>query len=160
MTLPIFALTPNQSSYSIEGPTDTIQVKLDGGKSRFRRNVLDGTSNVTCSWTLEQVAYDYLWAFYRTAIGRGSLPFKINLILENSELQLYTATFLPNSLQLTGMEGLNYMVSGTLEVTPLDADPDSDQIIIDSFEALGTGITDDFNGYDKIANVYLPELHS
>jgi len=124
---------PSRASYSVARGAETLAVKLDGGASRFRRDILSAAFLVDVEWQLDVSGYNYINAFYRTTIVHGSLPFTINLILDQAALVEYTAKIIPGTFRLTRQEGLLYVVSAQLEVTA--ADPSGDATVVSNYEA-------------------------
>lgn len=118
-----FLITPESSSYAVERGNEVVRVELDGGAGRYRADVLHSSFKVDCQWIFTRSQYDYAMAFFRTQTQRGSLPFEIELIIEDFDLGERTAYFIPGSFKLTGQRGLAYFVSGTLEVLP-EINPD------------------------------------
>lgn len=120
-TLPNLALSPDQANYT-SAPNSAnpgvVSTQLDGGASRFRADQL-GTSLVyTIQWTCNKKNYNYLMAFWRTAVNFGADPFTIDLILDSGDLQTYEAHFVPGTFGLTGQSGETYIVAASIEVLP------------------------------------------
>lgn len=130
-------IPPEGTSYSVQPGVETLATKLDGGASRFRRDILDAASTVDCNWILDPQEYNYLAAFYRTGAGRGALPFHVELIIDTSLPQTYSAHFIPGTFQLTQQRGHAYFVAAQLEVVPLRVLDRSatDDAIMDAYEA-------------------------
>lgn len=130
-------LVPENSSYAVSKDAEIISTKLDGGASRRRKDILQGSFNVNVTWILNAEEYDYLEAFWRTTIDHGSLPFEIDLILDYKDMYEYTAYFVEGSKKLTGQRGLAYFVSAQLEVTsPIYEDEATDDAaVVAAFEA-------------------------
>lgn len=120
MELVKFVLPPDQASYSVVDGTEVIGSKLDGGASRYRRDILNSTSRVTVQWTIGPDEYKYVRAFYKAVTVSGSLPFEIELILDEPELTTHKAYFVPGSMALRQQQGLTYFVSAELEVYPAE----------------------------------------
>lgn len=121
---------PERSGYAATPGIETIATALDGGLGRYRADQLGASAQVTVQWTVGRNDYNYLMAFYRTAINRGSSPFLIDLILDSADALEYTANLVPGSLNLNSQSGLTYVVQATLEVQPLPLDVASDAIIL------------------------------
>jgi hypothetical protein len=118
-------ITPTQSGYTanIPGPLSSIQ---EGAKSLFRKDVERNSFQVTVNWTLNAYGYQYIRSFYRGVSLKGSVPFSIMLILNNSTPTLYDALFVPGTFQLTALETETYIVQASLEVTPNAANDAAD----------------------------------
>lgn len=118
---------PTRDGYSAQRGQEVLAVQLDGGASRFRRDILNAPFRVTTSWQCNPEQYNYLNAFYRTATEHGSSPFEIDLFLDNADYVEYTAKFIPASFKLDSQSGLTYYVSAELEVEkPFDPDEATD----------------------------------
>lgn len=120
-----FVLPPDNSSYSVTDGMETIATQLDGGASRYRRDVLGATSKVMVAWTVGPDEYKYIRSFYRGITASGSLPFEIDLLLDEPELTPHKAYFRPGSLSLNGQKGYTYYVSAELEVYPAPVSPNA-----------------------------------
>lgn len=121
-----FIIPPDSSSYSVSDGKEVVAIQLDGGASRYRRDVIGATSTVSVSWILGREQYLYLRSFYRGLAGKGATPFLIDLILDDFELTEHKAYFVPGSVQLTGQKGLTYWVSAQLEVYPNEDNDNGD----------------------------------
>lgn len=123
MELVKFVLPPDNSSYSATDGKEVVATQLNGGASRYRRDILGATSTVDCVWILGQDEFKYLRSFYRAISESGSTPFLIDLILDDFELTEHKAYFVPGSMKLTGQKGLTYWASAQLEVYPAEISP-------------------------------------
>jgi hypothetical protein len=130
MPLPILQLPPDQASYAFTPSASSVATQLDGGASRFRADQLGAAIVLTVQWTLNAFNFDYLMAFYRTAITYGSDPFTISLILDSDAPQAYTAHFMPGTFNLISQSGNTYIVGGTIEAIPNSAYASGDAAII------------------------------
>lgn len=135
MTLPKMLLTPAYSGFSASPAADTLQAQLDGGPSRFRLNQTGAAVTVQVQWGLTRNGFNYLEAFFR--LLPGSMPFLIDLIIDNADLTEYTARLVPGSKQLAGVQGLQRIVTAQLEVKPTRSDPAVDAAIVALYGAYG-----------------------
>jgi len=133
-------LIPESAGYAVDRGQEVLSVKLDGGASRMRKDIIGAAFDVNVAWKLDPEQYDYLNAFFRTATARGSLPFTIDLVLDKTEYQTVTARFVPKTLKLTGQQGLSYFMSATLEVeAPINlTEAADDTTTIDEYEEAHT----------------------
>lgn len=156
MSLTKFLLPPNESSYSVTDGQESIATKLDGGASRFRKDILDSTSTVKATWLLTPAKFEYFRAFYKTATKSASLPFLIDLILDDADgLVEYTAYFTPGSMKLSGVAGLSYTIESDMEVIPKPADDDYNELLIAMYEQYGEdrqGFIDMLDALEQLAN--------
>jgi hypothetical protein len=107
-----------------------ISTQLDGGAPRIRQDKLGSVHIIDVAWFVGPDDYKYLMAFYRTGTSQGALPFTIDLVIDDSVPQEYTATFVPQSFKLESVEGLTFTVRAQLAVLPTTADAAADQLII------------------------------
>lgn len=108
---------PSQDAYSVEYSSNSIAVKLEGGRSRFGLTKKNGVDVVNVEYDLNQEDYQYFWAFYNDATKRGALPFQSYLYLNSSDLTLHLCKFVPGSLRLVRQDGNKFVVAATLEVS-------------------------------------------
>lgn len=121
---------PDSSSYTVTDGTEIVRVELDGGRGRYRRDILNSTRLVTVRWILDREQYEYIRSFYKVAVAQASAPFKIDLILDKATLTEHDAYFIPNTMKLDSQIGLSYTVSAQLEVVPLESDIYTDSALI------------------------------
>lgn len=124
MTLPVLPngangqpLTPDKANYITSSqPGAVIQTKLDGGGSAFRLDKLNAASLITVTWSISAVDYATLYAFWKTTLIIGSLPFTASLYLESNVLQAYTCHFMPDTFGIQSVSGDTTVVGAQLEV--------------------------------------------
>lgn len=151
----ILSLAPDQAGYSVEDGEEVLSVRLDGGLSRYRRDVVGAASSVRVQWTVGPTEYAYLRAFYRTTTGRGTEAFLVDLILDSATLTRHTAYFVPGSMKLTGVSGLTYTVQAMLEVKPLAPDADYDAALVALYEAYGEQSAAFLSDLEQFVNSYM-----
>lgn len=156
MALSKFTIPPNKEGYGVTDGSEVIGVKLDGGASRYRRDVVGSTSRVTVQWSLNPSSYRYIRAFFRTATANGSSPFLIDLLMDEPALTEHTAHFVPDSMQLTNVRGNTYTVSAELEIKPLPADEEYDTALVMLYEEYGLVAPYFINQLEHLVNVQLP----
>jgi len=138
MALTKLTIPPDQASYSTKDGNETLSVKLDGGQSRYRRDILEASSAVTVVWSATPGQFQYLRAFYKTVALRGALPFLIDLYLDLPTLTEHEVHFVPGSFGLTGQRGLQFTVSAQLEVKPLEVDDEYNETIVMLYNEYGS----------------------
>jgi hypothetical protein len=113
-------ISPSAVQFSVNQPSEVLRTPVEGGLSRYRREVIGSRAIVDCLWEgLSSASYDYMWAFYRAETLNGSLPFSIELEL-TSELELFeNVYFVHGSFKLSGIQGDTYSMSAQLIVDPL-----------------------------------------
>lgn len=155
-----FQIPPEQARYSVTDGEETLRTQLDGGKGRYRRDVLNSTSKVTVTWLFGKEQYEYFRAFYKSTTKTASQPFLIDLIMDGVDaLTEHTAYFVPGKIKLTKVQGLSYSVQAELEVEPADVDDAFYDIIVLSYEEFGENrqaMLDLLNGLEQLVNVDLP----
>jgi hypothetical protein len=159
MALTKFAIAPNQSGYSVKDGKETLSAKLDGGTSRYRRDVLNSSSMVNVQWTLNQEEFRYFRAFYNGTTVSGSLPFLIDLVLDLGELTEHEAYFVPDSVQTNQVVATqNFTVSAQLEVKPTPEDAEHDSTLVMLYNEYGSFEEADavLNQLETLTNVDLP----
>lgn len=149
-------LAPDQATYDVTDATQVVSVQLDGGMSRTRADIENGTSIVTAEWSIDPAQYQYLRAFYRTASQNASEPFNIDLILDQPGLTTHVATFVAGSMKLASQAGLTYVVTASLEVQPVVQNDDLNNSIMDMFESYGEYSYIVLNELEKFVNFELP----
>lgn len=137
--MPMLKLTlpPDQSAYSVTDGSEVVSSKLDGGASRYRRDVLNSTSTVSAQWTVGPEAYKYLRAFFKSVTTNGALPFLIDLLLDEPILTEHKAYFVPGSMSLGQQQGMTYFVRASLEVYPIVQNDAANVSYVEMFNALG-----------------------
>ena len=116
-----FSIPPESSGYTMEDPAEVIAIKLDGGASRFRRDKIGSTSKVSVRWTFDREDYTYFRNFYHALLGRGSLPFLIDLVLDEASPTEHKCYFVPGTVRLAEQRGHYYGVTAELEAHPIVA---------------------------------------
>lgn len=117
-----------QSGYTVNFGNDVIAQELDGGPSRYRRDIRRNSHLVNVSWVLKLKGYQYLTAFYRVWMRNPSQPFLAQLIIDD-ELKDYEC-FFKSAIQLNSKNGPVYQVSAQLEVKALIADDVFDELLV------------------------------
>lgn len=115
--------------------TEVLAAELDGGKPRLRLDILNASSRVSVSWKFNKADYNYFWAFFRTTLVRGSLPFELDLVMEGSGMQERTVQFVPGTVQLGQKDGDVHVINADLYVDPISADASADNAVVDAYNA-------------------------
>lgn len=149
-------LTPDQASYAVsDSSNEVIRVALQGGAGRYRRDILNGSKLVNVTWTIGPADYDYLQMFYRVATYRAGEPFRIDLLIGESNLTEHDARFIPGTFQLQSQRGLTFTVSAQLEVTAKQYDYAYEDSLISITGSYGNFESADsvLNQLEKLVNV-------
>jgi len=111
-TLPFL---PETTSYSTTPSSGIVTVKLDGGLSKSRLDVLGSSSIVSCSWLLTTEEFSQLMAFYHVVGAKGSRVFIADLVIYGT-LQQVECRFVADSLRINSPSFSAVGVSAELEV--------------------------------------------
>lgn len=155
MSLTRLNLRPQSASYSAKDNKEVVAVQLDGGASRYRRDILNATSIVNVQWVLTDVEYRYIRIFYKEIIKSGALPFEIELIINDSEVELHKAYMVPGSFALKRQRGLSYTVGARLEAYPIAKDSDEDLQFALLFSEFGVDYEDVFPSLEDELNTLI-----
>jgi hypothetical protein len=113
-------IPPDQNGYGFVDPEEVLMVRLEGGASKFRRDILNSNFRLNVQWTLNSAEYTYFRTFYNTIITRGSDPFLLDLYVDDGDnLTEHQCYFIPGSTGLKNQNGKSFIVSATLEVHPI-----------------------------------------
>jgi hypothetical protein len=124
------ALPPDQSGYALTMSSGVIMTELDGGRPRIRRDVIGESHRVRVQWTLCRDSYDFMLAFYRTAIDRGALPFLATLLIDDRMPAKYECTMQPGSFSMGNHSGHRFVISATLFVVPRADTAEDDNLLL------------------------------
>ena len=150
-------LVPDKASYTVKDGKEVVSIQLDGGAARYRRDVLNAASRVTCLWNLDPAEYQYFRAFYRTSTQNGSQTFLASLMLDEPVLRDFEAHFVPDSVMLREQSGLLYVMAAELEVSPLPVDDAFNQAVVDLWtEGAGDVVPGIANPLHVLVNIRLP----
>lgn len=132
------SIPPDQAGYATTNGSGTKRTELDGGLGRYRRDMLNQSSLVNCSWTVNKGDYNYLMAFYRINELDGGEGFLVDLILDEYQPIEYIAHIIPGSWALTSQSGTGYTVGVQLEIEAIEHDYVYDQALIDIIGIYGS----------------------
>jgi len=157
MTLLKFAIPPDNNGYSFTDGEEVLSVALQGGASKYRLDILNANIRLNVQWTLDRNQYNYIRAFYKSVLISGSLPFLLDLYVDNPfELTEHECYIIPKTFGLKSQKGLSFVVGCSLEVKPVAM----------TSENLNTGLvyglfqefSEDYClSFDDITNVQLDE---
>ena len=152
-----FQLPPDSAAYTVVDGKEVIAIQLDGGAARYRRDILNANSKVTCQWTFDRDEYQYLRAFYKTSTSNGSLPFLIDLALDDPALTEHQAYFVPGSMSLREQRGHMYVVAAELDVKPIPRDQAYDESLVMIWSGYAPDPSLFLNQLEQLVNVQMPE---
>ena len=150
-----FPFLPTSASYAVDYGAEAFAVKLDGGLSRYRRDIIGSSKLVEASWQFGPGEFQYFEAFYRTATEFGSEPFLLDLIIDEAIPVERTCNFVPGTKRLDSQSGLTYIVSVRLEIAPKQYSADYDNSLLDLMEFYGSlnQIDTNLNLLEKLVNI-------
>lgn len=118
MATPVLTYMPVRDSYSFSPAYNTVEVRLDGGKSRKRTDIFGGVHTVTPTWILDKTNYTVFMGFFRERIQQGSRNFLAPMLTDIAFVMNHTCTLIGGMPKLVQQSGDAYFVSASLEVTP------------------------------------------
>ena len=118
MATPILEFMPVRDSYTVTPAYNTIEVRLDGGKSRKRTDVFGGVHIITPTWILDKTDYTAFMGFFRERIQQGSRSFIAPILTDIAFVMDHLCTLVGGMPKLVQQAGDAYYVTATLEVTP------------------------------------------
>lgn len=148
-------LRPDEASYAQTPGSEVASVQLDGGRAWRRKTKENASSIVNATWVLEEVEHQVFWAFYRGNTSRGSLPFDMDLVLEDSILEDVECYFNGEPALASKDNGV-YTITAELEVIRPEYDPDLDLAILDGYTAYGDSLAAIFDRLAIFANIEMP----
>lgn len=109
-------VVPDESSFTSKRmETEFLRAVLEGGEGHYRRDLVGSSLKVTAQWTLDDIDYEYVSAFYRVFID-SQRPFKLDLPVRSSDFVEVLCSFMPGTYKLTKQVAHSYTVQATLEV--------------------------------------------
>lgn len=130
-------IRPDQSSYTLQRTTSGyLQVQLDGGEGRYRRDILGSSAKVPVTFTLDADDYEYISSFYRVYMD-SLRPFFVDLIAEDEEIVECLCHIVPDTFKLTKQVARIFTIQATLEVQLPDYDLEADYGSLYMRDALG-----------------------
>lgn len=130
MALNILNRCSTQSGYSVSYRSGVIAQELDGGAPRFKRRLKNAYHTINVRWVVGELGFQYLDAFYNVWCENPSQPFYANLKVNGPEYKPYECFFVPDSFQLTEVEGLFFTLTAQLRTRP-SVDSDLNKIIVE-----------------------------
>lgn len=110
---------PVRDGYAVEVSYPSINIALEGGPSRRRRDYLHAPHTVELTWLLTSAKqYTQFMGFFRSTIKFGTEFFLLDLITDMGVVLPHRCRCLGNLPKLTQQRGSAYWTSATLEVEP------------------------------------------
>lgn len=142
---------PEQSGYAVTDPDQVVSIKLEGGASRQRADLVGAVHEVQATWRLNPEQFSAFQRFWIRNLNRGALPFLADLVLDTPFPIQYRCRAQPGSKRTTNVRGRSVEVSMRMEVDQ----PEYLIIANHQFGAGGSNVvsrteTADTPGYDVI----------
>ncbi|NET73006.1 MAG: hypothetical protein F6K62_19360, partial [Sphaerospermopsis sp. SIO1G2] len=110
---------PSAEGYSLATQTNITSFAVRGGSSRLRRNSLLPSKTVRVTWNFDRPRYEQFVAMLRNDMLNGKLPMTIDLVLDGAAPASRVAYIVPNTWQVSSVNGDRIVVSVTMEVNAL-----------------------------------------
>jgi hypothetical protein len=114
----LLSYIPVRDSYTMIPAYNTVETRLDGGKSRKRRDFLGGVHVITPTWILKGTEYTDFMGFFREGLYDGSISFVGTFLSDVGVTCFHQCTCMGGMPKLSSQSGDTFFVSATLEVTP------------------------------------------
>lgn len=108
-------IPPDKMSYSVLFGNEVLSVVHEGGAPRYRRTKVGAPYKIPVTWTVERAGLLTLMDFYK-GTKNGSLPFDIDLLVEEETLTECKARFEPGTFELKSVQGHTFVLGADLEV--------------------------------------------
>lgn len=144
-----------QEGYSVAFRSGVGSQELDGGAPRNRRLSKNSFHTVSVQWKVFDVGFQYLDAFYNVWSETPGQRFNASLRVNGPEFKPYECLFVPDSFQLTSMQGPVYTVTAQLRVKPI-VDSELNWAIVDAGND-GGDLASLVNPLEKLVNEDLPD---
>jgi hypothetical protein len=132
---------PEQSGYSVAHSNPVVSVKLAGGRSRQRADVVGASHVVSTTYFLNYQDYLTFEDFMINQTLRGALPFLADLVIDFPNATQYLCQLVPDSWQTSQVEGFSYRVSMDLEVDPVKFVTNSSYFFVGPTEMRNNSVT-------------------
>ncbi|EXI08465.1 hypothetical protein J532_2586 [Acinetobacter baumannii 940793] len=143
-----------QEGYSVSYNSGVGSQALDGGADRLRRLSKNSFHTVSVQWRVLEKGFQYLDAFYNVWCETPGEKFLASLRVNGPEFKPYECYFVPDSFQLTSMQGPVYTIAAQLKVKPI-VDSDVNKSIVDAGND-GQDLASLLNPLKKLVNDDLP----
>lgn len=133
-------LVPDQAGYSVADGREVVFTNLDGGASRYRKDILNARALVQTQWTLNATEFRYLKSFFKLLTGKGAKGFLMDLYIDRENLTEHECRFIPGTFKLIGQKISEFKVSIQIEAKPVkltDAEEESERIWATLYGELG-----------------------
>lgn len=167
MALTKFLIQPDAPAYTVSDGIETLQTQLNGGASRFRKDVLNSSYKVSVAWTFTRAKFQYFRGFYKSTTQSGAKPFLIDLMIDEADkLTEHEVHFIPGSVKTSQISGHMFKVEAQLEVKPneeLDEGYFNYQVLLYEIygeNMFGQDLSGVFNALEQLVTVDIPSLEA
>lgn len=115
---PSYIPTPVQDGYRLRRGSESVSIRLDGGASRVRRDIVGASHEATCTFLVDRSEYTQLIGFLRERAQSRTALFRIPLLIDVPAAVNYLARVLDEPEELAAERGYAYTVQVRLEVLP------------------------------------------
>lgn len=143
-----------QEGYSVAYRSGVASQELDGGAPRNRRLSKNSFHTVSVQWKVLEGGFQYLDAFYNVWCETPGEMFNASLRVNGPGFKPYKCLFVPDSFQLTSMQGPVYTVTAQLRVKPI-VDSELNKIIVETGND-GEDLASLVNPLEELVNDDLP----
>ena len=158
MPLPKLNVLVPQEGYSVRDGDEVLMARVAGGPSRFRLDHIGAPQEIDVTLVLDVDEYAYWRIFWRGAIRRGSMPFLIDLVGEDSIIEEYRAQIIPGSMRLSAIQGTAHIVQMALEARPIiERTLAFDQAYFALLDLYGEGSQALLDALAQLMNTTMPE---
>lgn len=145
-----------EEGYGFEDGLSVLRAKLSAGPSRTRLDMIGAPIELSAVLYLDPGQYQYWRSFFRSTIKEGSLPFRMDLIVDSPDPVEHEVKLVPGSTGLGSRRGNVYQVPLRLEVKPDLASAEYDDAIVMLYSNYGDGAEDILNRLAQLVNVEMP----
>ncbi len=136
MPLAKLNLAAPQEGYSVDDGEAVRRAKMSAGLSRIRLDHLDAAQEVDVTLVMSDSEFNYWRSFHRAILVRGSLPFLLDLMIDDSDVSEYTVQIIPGTMQET-VRGHAHFVQLRLEVEASEANMEYDETLVMLYDLYG-----------------------
>jgi hypothetical protein len=157
MTLPKLNLQPDAGKHAAQWGNEVLSTPVNNGPTRTRRDFDGMPATVPIQFVCDESEYQYLCAFYRARAGHGTLPFLIDLFVDQANWLEYEAKFVAGTFALASKMGDAYIVTAQLEVQKSPDDDEGDEAYLVLFDNFGPDSEAILFSLDHLVTVIMPE---
>lgn len=118
-------LLTSTADYTLVENAQLLYQALEGGLGMTRLDYIDDVEKrITVSWSCDATEYAYLQEFLRQNVADDCVPFDIDLIVGTHLVVEYSARFVPETFELTGVDGYTFHCKAEIVAIPQTLDND------------------------------------